>query len=129
MSGKKRGERKINKKGYKHLHKFCFFCGEDDYDALHCHRILPGEKGGTYHAHNTLTVCASCHAKIHSGRIKIDKKYLQMPSPTFKVHYWLDEQEFWRDEELGMFTSTTTCHNNLGKSKKMNKSQNQEGAS
>jgi hypothetical protein len=100
--------RKINRKGYKHLHKYCFFCGEDDYSALHCHRILPGEQGGTYHSPNTLTVCASCHCKIHSGRIKIDKKYPQMPSCLFKVHYWIDDKEFWRDEEVGMFTNDSS---------------------
>jgi cyclophilin family peptidyl-prolyl cis-trans isomerase len=107
----------IDKKAYKHLHKFCFFCGEDEYAALHCHRIIPGEEGGTYHAHNTLTVCASCHAKIHSGRINIDRKYPQT-RPVFKVHYWLDGEEVWRDEEIGMFT-TGDYHSRLGRSAKV----------
>jgi hypothetical protein len=112
----------INKKGCKNLHKYCFFCGEDDYNALHCHRILPGEDGGTYHAQNILTVCASCHCKIHSGKIKIDRKYPQLAGALYKVHYWIDEEEFWRDEELGMFTSNPRCHHSgLGSSKKVTK--------
>lgn len=121
MVRRKINEKAINKQGYKHIHKYCFFCGEDNYSALNCHRILPGEQGGTYHSHNTLTVCASCHAKIHSGNIIIDKKYLQMPATKFKVHYWINNEEFWRDEELGIFNSSVNCHSDLGKSKKINK--------
>lgn len=112
--------RLINKQGYKHIHKYCFFCGEDNYYALNCHRILPGEHGGTYHSHNTLTVCASCHAKIHAGYIKIDKKYSQMPNPLFKVHYWIENEEFWKTEEVGLFTESEDLHVKLGKSKKLN---------
>lgn len=117
----KRHNKLINKQGYKHIHMYCFFCGEDDYSALNCHRIVPGEQGGTYHSHNTLTVCASCHAKIHAGRIKIDKKYLQMPNPLYKIHYWIDDQEFWRNEELGVSNEAKKHHEDLGKSRDVNK--------
>jgi len=108
----------INKKGYKHLHKYCFFCGENDYAALNCHRIVPGEHGGTYHAHNTLTVCASCHSKIHAGRIIIDKKYKQISNSSYMVHYWLNEKEFWKSEDVGIFKESED--NDLGKSKTVN---------
>jgi hypothetical protein len=111
---------KIDKKGYKKLHKYCFFCGEDDYSSLQCHRIIPGEQGGTYHSPNTLTVCASCHCKIHGGRIKIDRKYTQASSPLFVVHYWLDEEEFWRNEEIGILNdSARNYHSGLGRSTKV----------
>lgn len=49
----------------------CFFCPESDYDALQCHRIVPGEDGGTYHWDNTLTLCANCHAKVTAGAITV----------------------------------------------------------
>jgi hypothetical protein len=114
MSKRKNVTHLINKKAYKHLHERCFFCGEDDYDALHCHRIIPGEEGGTYHAQNTLTACASCHAKIHSGRILVERKYPQMTSSLFKIHYWIDGEEFWKDEDIGNFAEKD---NKLGKSK------------
>lgn len=110
--------RQINKQAYKHLHKYCFFCGEDDYAALQCHRIIPGENGGTYHAQNTLTVCASCHCKIHGGRIKIDRKYTQASSSLFVVHYWFDGEEFWRNEEIGFGEATRDYHSGLGRSAK-----------
>jgi hypothetical protein len=113
--GRKRNKL-INKQAYKKVHKFCFFCGEDDYSSLQCHRITPGEDGGTYHEANTLTICASCHCKVHSGRIKIDRKYTQS-KPGYKVHYWFDGEEFWRDEELG-FVDNQQFHENLGKSAK-----------
>lgn len=121
---KRRICRRISKEAYKKFHKYCFFCGEDDYAALQCHRILPGENGGTYHEVNTLTVCASCHCKIHAGRLKIDRKYTQGSTPTYMVHYWFDGEEFWRNEEAGV--SVTQCsgdyHSGLGKSRSINRS-------
>lgn len=90
----------INKKAYKKLRKKCFFCEENDYAALQCHRITPGENNGTYHDSNTLSICANCHCKVHNGSIKIDKKYKKLTGPTWMVRYWIGEKEFWKEESL-----------------------------
>ena len=76
--------------------KKCFFCGEDNYELLDAHRILPGEKDGKYHQLNMLITCANCHRRIHSGEIKVDRKY--MSTQGLIVHYWRNEQEFWEPE-------------------------------
>lgn len=49
----------------------CFFCSEDKYELLDAHRILEGKDGGKYNWENTLTLCANCHRKCHTGIIKI----------------------------------------------------------
>lgn len=82
----------------KHNRKNCFFCGESEYGLLDAHRILPGEKGGTYHHINVLTLCANCHRKAHLGIIKIDKKYYTS-SGKWTVHYFENDQEFWKLED------------------------------
>ena len=51
--------------------KKCFFCGIDDYELLHAHRLLAGEHGGRYDWINTLVCCVLCHRKIHIEKIKI----------------------------------------------------------
>lgn len=56
--------------------KVCYFCGEDRYEILDCHRIIEGKDGGTYHPLNTLTICCNCHRKTHTGIIKILGKHL-----------------------------------------------------
>ena len=72
----------------------CFFCGEDDYAVLDCHRILPGTKGGTYSSDlNSLILCANCHRKVHSGAILVDKKY--MSTAGIVVHYFEDGKEYF----------------------------------
>jgi hypothetical protein len=49
----------------------CFFCPCADYESLQCHRIVPGEQGGTYHWDNTLALCANCHARVTAGVIVV----------------------------------------------------------
>jgi hypothetical protein len=58
------------------IDKECLFCGEKEYKLLDCHRIYPGEKGGTYVQRNTITSCANCHRKMHGGLIRVVGKYL-----------------------------------------------------
>jgi len=65
----------MDKKNKKRVDGKCCFCGEDDYCLLDVHRIKPGEEGGKYTKANTITSCASCHRKCHSGRIKIFAKH------------------------------------------------------
>jgi hypothetical protein len=86
----------INKKITKKVAGKCFFCDEDNYSCLHCHRIIPGEEGGLYTDHNSLVVCSNCHNKIHSNQIKIDRKYTTTLGKTV-LHYWINEQEMWRE--------------------------------
>lgn len=49
----------------------CFFCPCSDYEALQCHRIVPGADGGEYVFENTLCLCATCHCKVTAGTIKV----------------------------------------------------------
>ena len=49
----------------------CFFCPEIAPEALQCHRIVPGHDGGEYQWENTMTLCASCHAKVTAGTIQV----------------------------------------------------------
>lgn len=63
----------MDKKNKKRVDRCCKFCGEDDYDLLDVHRIKPGSKGGKYSRWNTVTACAACHRKCHSGRIIVHR--------------------------------------------------------
>jgi hypothetical protein len=87
-------KRLVNKKAKKKLEGKCYFCPEDDYNLLDCHRIFPGEKGGTYEDRNILVTCANCHRKIHSGKVIIDRKYLST-SGKWVLHYWVNGEEKW----------------------------------
>lgn len=77
------------------FHKKCYFCEEEDYSILDAHRIIPGEKGGTYHPHNILVICSNCHRKVHSGGLQILGKH---PSSTGRwvIHYMEDGKEHWK---------------------------------
>jgi hypothetical protein len=85
------------KKIYKLAHKRCFFCPEDDPNLLDAHRIIPGKEGGKYINSNMLCICSNCHRKCHSGKIIVDRKYPSMTGKTV-VHYFMEGQEFWREE-------------------------------
>ena len=85
----------IDKKAKKQLERKCYFCDVDDYACLNVHRILPGEEGGIYSEFNSICTCSNHHALIHSGQIKIDRKYYSS-SGKWVLHYWdLDGVEHW----------------------------------
>ena len=84
----------INKKIKKHIDKKCVFCGEDDYNLLDVHRIVPGKEGGRYSEINTATNCVNCHRKCHSGRIKILGKHF-CTSGRYIIHCFIDGEENW----------------------------------
>ena len=44
--------------------KFCCACFTDK--NLHHHHLIPRSKGGTDDQTNLITLCGSCHAKIHN---------------------------------------------------------------
>ncbi|MEI8270967.1 MAG: HNH endonuclease, partial [bacterium] len=78
----------INKIYKKKQDKKCYFCPCDDYDLLDVHRINEGSNGGRYTEFNTVVVCSLCHRKIHSGKIKVFRKYFS--TKGWVLHY-LDE--------------------------------------
>lgn len=85
----------VNKVAKKRLEGKCTFCDIADYSLLEVHRIVFGENGGKYHPHNSLTVCRNCHARIHSGELRIDKKYQGITGEYF-LHYWEKDKEEWK---------------------------------
>ncbi len=90
--------KKLINKQHKKLYKNkCFFCEVNDYDLLDIHRIVPGSEGGIYSNFNSLVNCKNCHALIHAGKIKIDRKYYSTDG-TWRVHYWMDGVEYWKSE-------------------------------
>lgn len=78
----------------KKLDKFCFFCGESNYDVLDAHRI---REGAEYVTSNIITCCAVCHRLCHSGQIVIDRKYNSTAAVPV-VHFWMDGIEHWLPE-------------------------------
>jgi hypothetical protein len=61
----------IKKKVYKKQQKRCKICGANIYEILNVHRIIPGEKQGSYRKENVVCICHNCHDKHHAGLIKI----------------------------------------------------------
>jgi hypothetical protein len=89
-----RRKKLIDKQVKKKVDGRCYFCPVDEYELLDVHRIIEGADGGEYTDHNTIVACALCHRRIHSGEIKIDRKYFST-SGRWVLHYWKDGQEFW----------------------------------
>ena len=89
-----RKKRLIDKKATKHSAKKCYFCEEDDYALLDCHRIIEGANGGEYTDFNTVVVCSNCHRRVHDGQIAIDRKYFSTTG-GWVLHYFKDGEEFW----------------------------------
>lgn len=85
----------INKKETKEIAGECFFCGEDDYAVLDCHRIVEGQDGGRYVDHNVLVVCSNCHRRCHDGQLVIDRKY-NTTGGFQLLHYWENGKEQWK---------------------------------
>lgn len=52
----------------KRFDRKCALCPQSHYEALQCHRLLPGSR---YTYGGTVTLCASCHALVTAGRIEI----------------------------------------------------------
>jgi len=42
----------------------CRICGRKTKQP-DCHHIIPVSKGGSHHSNNLITVCKSCHKRIH----------------------------------------------------------------
>jgi hypothetical protein len=81
-----RKKKLVNKKIKKLSDKKCYFCSCNIYKLLDVHRIVEGKEGGQYTEHNTVTVCSLCHRNIHSGMIKIDRKYYS--TAGWILHYF-----------------------------------------
>lgn len=87
-------KRLIDKKITKLVERECFFCGNDEYCVLDCHRIVSEEEGGKYIASNVVVCCACCHRRVHGGQIVIDRKY---PTTAGRpvLHFWENGEEKW----------------------------------
>jgi len=79
----------VGKKAFKRRNKSCQICGEETYELLDTHRIIPGEKGGKYTNSNCVCLCTSCHRKHHSGLIDIKGWY---SSTGGKLLLYIDEE-------------------------------------
>ena len=65
---------------------FCEVCGEDDLSTLQRHHIVERTEINTDNDDFNLAVlCASCHAKTHSGRLKIVGVFPGTRPPTGRV--------------------------------------------
>tara|TARA_B100001778_G_scaffold334984_1_gene350357 strand:+ start:28588 stop:28866 length:279 start_codon:yes stop_codon:yes gene_type:complete len=65
----------IDKQSFKKSCGKCLICGEDNYDLLDVHRIVPGSEGGRYTKDNSVTLCSNCHRRVHAGEIDIHRYY------------------------------------------------------
>lgn len=90
----RRRKKIINKKNKKTIDKKCKFCSGSEYCSLDVHRIVEGKNGGKYTEFNTVVCCVLCHRKIHSGKIKIDRKY--QSTNGWILHYFDENgKEHW----------------------------------
>jgi hypothetical protein len=55
----------------KRLYGKCLLCGESRYEALEVHRVVPGAEGGTYAEGNCVVLCATHHALVTAGAIRV----------------------------------------------------------
>jgi hypothetical protein len=60
----------------KRFHGRCLLCAENVPEVLDGHRPLPGSAGGRYVWGNIMTLCATCHRKVHAGLVTIHGRYL-----------------------------------------------------
>lgn len=74
----------------------CFFCGESCYEALECHRLVPGESGGRYEWANTLTLCGNCHNKVTAGVITVHARRMSTAGPV--IHCTVGGKELFLPE-------------------------------
>ena len=56
----------LRERVYKRDEYRCQNCGISNV-KLHCHHIVPLNKGGTNNLSNLITLCEDCHAKVHPG--------------------------------------------------------------
>lgn len=84
----------MDKRIKKLIDKKCYICGEAEYALLDVHRIVPGENGGKYTYHNTVTICCACHRLVHANKIIIDRWH--MSTKGRMLHYFVDGKEYWK---------------------------------
>ena len=44
---------------------FCVACGDNNPDTIEHHHMVPRSRGGSNKAENLITLCSSCHGKMH----------------------------------------------------------------
>jgi 5-methylcytosine-specific restriction endonuclease McrA len=81
----------------KRLTPACLVCGEGRPEALTCHRITPGADGGRYEHANTVTLCATCHALLHAGKLSIGpRRQAYGDLGPWAVEVTVDGETTWR---------------------------------
>jgi len=86
----------LNKKLAKRLAGKCQLCGNDCYEVLDIHRLVPGSKKGKYTNQNTICACSNCHRKVHAGKIQIIGKH-PCTSGRDVVHFINENgEEVWK---------------------------------
>lgn len=68
----------------------CQLCGDKQAKnkkvELEVHHIRPKNQGGTDHETNLITLCKSCHDKVHSGELTINKKTRKTLGLKYAAH-------------------------------------------
>jgi 5-methylcytosine-specific restriction endonuclease McrA len=78
----------ISKKHFKRKNRECKICGEDVFELLDTHRVIPGSNNGKYSDANCVCLCTSCHRKHHRGIITIKQWY---NSTGGRLLHYIDE--------------------------------------
>jgi hypothetical protein len=56
----------------------CQYCkGKSKDSKLQVHHIIPRSQGGSNRPNNLLTLCKTCHDKLHAGNIKLTKRHIK----------------------------------------------------
>lgn len=51
----------------------CQNCGREDLDVLTVHHVIFRSQGGRHHIDNLVTLCVSCHNRIHSRTLYVKR--------------------------------------------------------
>lgn len=51
----------------------CIWCGHPSPEGLHLHHVIRRSQGGKHEANNLVTLCFSCHSKLHDGDKEIQE--------------------------------------------------------
>jgi len=95
----------------------CQHCkGKSKDKVLHVHHIIFRSQGGTDHEDNLITLCKTCHDKLHAGEIKLKKrgkkKQLKHASQMNAIKTQLLKEVFEAEITYGYITKA--CRQKLG---------------
>lgn len=65
----------------------CQYCkGKSKDNKLHTHHVIYRSKGGTDRPDNLLTMCKTCHDKLHDGLITLNRKHIKNLNLNYATH-------------------------------------------